>query len=113
MHNKDRGAMAGTQGICLGGGISSPGPKTVEREPVAIEILRIAEDLHKRACVLSDRMAGKLAPVARDIEPVGMCGTEAQIERTFPPLFEQLRQDFRMINLYLGHMEYTLDRVEL
>ncbi len=83
-----------------------------EREPAAFEVLQFAENLSKRACNLNDRMGNKLSVIARDCGPQTVCEAGA-IERAFPPFFEQLRQNFRMIEIYLNGMEDTLDRVEL
>lgn len=100
---------AGSPSNCVGGMSTGKGP---EREPVATEILRAAEGLHKRACSLNDRMANKLSPITRDLGPAED-NAPGCAERCIPPFFEQLRQNFRMIEIYLNGMEDTLDRVEL
>mgnify|MGYP001559326346 CR=1 FL=1 len=81
------------------------------RRPVAAEVAEFAQFLANRATALSERVNFKLESVMAADCP-RPCDTERK-EQQYPPLFSDMRNSFRGIEVALDSIENAISRTEL
>lgn len=82
------------------------------RQPAAAEVAIFAERLAKRAQDLAERVNGKLHSVMTS-ETLRPCEAIGKDDQEYPPLFNDLRENFQAIAGALDSIEYAMQRTEL
>ena len=90
----------------------SLGEGTTKREPVATEICKRGSILVKRAENLTKSLGAKLGPVTSAPGLMSGC-TPIPEAQEYPPLFSELRSQFRSLEASLDIIDEILSRVEL
>lgn len=82
-------------------------------------VLTIAEEVDAEAICLGERisrlaedMKEKLQPIMNE-EPSQQVSSSEMQERSYPPLFDSLRQHFKLIERNIEKIEGLLERVEM
>lgn len=85
-----------------------------ERETMATEIMQLAERIHKLAVDIQQRANSRLQPIMMPSCPSPeMAAGSEKLNRTMPPLFENLRQSLTGIERSLDGINSCLDRSEV
>ncbi len=87
-------------------------PTAPGRDPLSHEIMNYAERLAGRADAIAQRTQSKLQPVMMPAQPT-IVVREGKVEQVYPPLFEDLRSRFRVIDNALTVIEDALSRTEI
>lgn len=82
------------------------------RQPASVEVALFAERLAKRAQDLAERVNGKLHSVMTS-ETLRPCEAIDKDGQEYPPLFNDLRENFQAIAGALDSIEYAMQRTEL
>ena len=82
------------------------------REPISTEVVSFAERLANRAQQLSERVNEKLHPVMTSEASRQGEGTVKEVQE-YPPLFADLRNNFKKIAGALDSIEHAVSRTEL
>lgn len=83
-----------------------------KREPISQSILSFASRLADKADSLATRTHNKLGPVMQ-VPPSPENLNSATVSQTYPPMFDELRERFNVIDRSLNSIEDALSRTEL
>ena len=87
--------------------------KTPVKEPISHEVMDALDGLVKAAATLACRTTDKLHPICRTAIPSGDSKEEEDIEREYPPLFNDMRARLEDIEYSIAIMNDLLDRAEV
>ena len=84
-----------------------------KREPISMNILSFAQKLADRADSLATRTHNKLGPVMQSQPPSPENLKSVTGSQAYPPMFDELRERFSVIDRALNSIEDALSRTEL
>lgn len=84
-----------------------------KREPISQSILSFASRLADKADSLATRTHNKLGPVMQSVPPSPEGLKPVTGSQAYPPMFDELRERFNVIDRSLNSIEDALSRTEL
>ena len=94
------------------GAIENYGSEAQQRQPIAVEVAKLAASIANHAQQVSEIANIKLQPVMTSETPRA-CNGQAKDSVEYPPLFSDLRNSLQGIESALNSIEYMLSRTEL